>query len=475
MKFSLKILPLIIFVFSFSENLRSQNLTSSPYSRFGIGEINQPGFSNINAMGGTFIGLKGDTNAPIFINVANPAAIANIRYTTLELGGFAQFTNFSNASTTIKNKTVNFSYGSLGFPIRQKAAACFGLMPYSNVGYNMSSTSNVDNLGVIKYNYNGEGGINKAFLGLGLQPFKSSLIKFYRSGYRDTAIKYNHGKIFKRRKFFKEALSELTVGGKLSYLFGNINQTSDVVYPSSIMYYNTRRFRNTRVNDITGDFGIQTAFNIDSIGKRELRQKVKIGMGYYIALPSMIDVRYTNVIYNYSLNGFGDEIAKDTVLYLNNKKSSIKLPLEQGIGFNIKKGEKLSVAADLAYTNWQQFRYLDNINELKNSYRVSIGLNYVPNKFAAGNGAYIKRVQYRIGASYSNGFLDLKNTAINNYMVTVGLGLPVGIYRQFSVVNLTAQFGQMGSTNNGLIQEKYIRLIAGFTFNDVWFKKFRYD
>jgi hypothetical protein len=475
LKFSLKILTLFILIFSVSEKVIAQSLTSSPYSRYGIGEVNPPYFANLAGMGGAFIATRADTNAPIFLNVANPAAIAYVRYTTLELGGFGQFTNYSNSNTTIKNKTANFSYGALGFPLRQRGAACFGVMPYSNVGYNLTQTSVVDNVGSVIYNYTGEGGINRAFIGLGLNPFKSTLIKFYRSGARDTAIKYNEGKKFKRKKFGRELLSETNIGGKMSYLFGGINHTSDVIYPGSILYYNTKRVQNTRVADIAGDFGIQTAFNIDSIGNRELRQKVKVGIGYYISLPSVLNVNYNSVIYNYNLNAFGDEIPKDTILNVKDKKSSIKLPLEQGIGFNIKKGEKLSASIDLAYTNWQQFRYLDNVNDLRNSYRVSLGLNYVPNKFAAGNNAYIRRMQYRIGATYSNGFLDLKNTPINNYAVTVGLGLPVGIYRQFSVVNLSAQFGQTGSVNNGLIREKYIRIVVGFTFNDVWFKKFRYD
>jgi hypothetical protein len=112
---------------------------------------------------------------------------------------------------------------------------------------------------------------------------------------------------------------------------------------------------------------------------------------------------------------------------------------------------------------------------LKNSYRVSFGLNFVPNKYAAGSGAYIRRVQYRIGAFYNTGYLDLKNTVINNYAATVGVGLPVGLFRQFSMVNISAQFGKMGSVNNGLMEEKYIKLIIGFTFNDKWFNKFRYD
>ena len=179
--------------------------------------------------------------------------------------------------------------------------------------------------------------------------------------------------------------------------------------------------------------------------------------------------------YNYSLNSFGDEIPKDTFIYVVDQASSIRLPLEQGIGLSFKKGEVLTMAVDASYTNWKQFRYLDKINDLKNSYRVSFGLNFVPNKYAAGTGAYIRRVQYRLGAFYNTGFLELKNTSINNYAVTVGFGLPVGLYRQFSVVNLSAQFGKMGSINNKLIEEKYVRIIVGFTFNDKWFTKFRYD
>src|SRR5437899_1558837 len=103
---------------------------------------------------------------------------------------------------------------------------------------------------------------------------------------------------------------------------------------------------------------------------------------------------------------------------------------------SIKKGDMLTVAADAAYTNWQQFRYLDKVNSLKNSYRFSVGVNFVPNKYAAGSGAYVRRIQYRLGAFYNTGNLELKNTSIVNTAVTVGFGLPVGLFRQFSVVNI---------------------------------------
>lgn len=453
----------------------SQNLTYSPYSRFGLGELNSPAFAQIGALGGSYIGFKPDTTAPLFINVANPASISGIRLTTLELGGIGQFSEFNNGTSKVKTKTVNFSYGTLGFPIKQRAGAAFGIMPYSNVGYNLKTETEVGGIGTVTSKYNGDGGINRVFFGLGIMPFKKMLTKFYRSAEHDSLIKHKETKKYKNKKFGKQLLSDLSIGGRADYLFGNILQTSSVVYPGSINYYNTRRYRGTTYNAITAGFGLQTSFVIDSIGKRELKKKIRIGFGYFASLPNTIGVKNSSVAYNYALNSFGEEIPKDTFIYINDQAGTVRLPLEQGIGVSIKKGEMLNVAIDASYTNWQQFRYLDNANTLKNSYRVSFGINFVPNKYAAGSGAYIRRIQYRIGAFYNTGYLELKNTAIQNYAATVGLGLPVGMFRQFSMVNLSAQFGKMGSINNGLMEEKYVRIIVGFTFNDKWFTKFRYE
>lgn len=457
------------------ENISAQNLTSSPYSRYGVGELNQTGFAQISAMGNAYVALSPDTTAPLFINAANPAAISGIRLTTLELGGMALFSNFKTNNSNINTKTSNFSYACLGFPIRQLAGACFGVMPYSNIGYNLLSNEHVTNVGDITYQYIGDGGLNNVFTGLGFMPFKRQPNKFASSAFRDSLLNRGHLKKHNRVKKQRDILSSISIGGKVNYLFGSLNQTTNVIYPGSINYYNTRRYRSASVGDVTANFGIQGALTVDSLKHKALRHKVKIGFGYYVSLPGLVDVKYNNLIYNYSLGSTGFEQIKDTVLNIVDQKNSIKLPLEQGFGLMFKKGEKLTVAADITYTNWQQFRYLDTKNELKNSYKISFGINYVPNKYASGSGAYGKRIHYRFGVMYGNGFLELKNTTINNYALSAGIGFPVGLFRQYSMVNITGQFGQMGSLNNNLIKENYARVVIGFTFNDRWFNKFRYD
>jgi hypothetical protein len=480
----------------------SQNLTFSPYSRYGIGEINSNGFGQIHALAGTGAAFKPDTVAPLFINIVNPASISNIRVTTLELGGIGNFSDYSNGISKVRTKTANFSYGALGFPVRKRAGICVGILPYSNVGYNLRSDKwNGFVNDYVTEKYSGEGGINKVFFGLGINPFKQQLYKFNHSAYRDSLMSHHEVKKYKRVKFAKELLSDLSIGGRADYLFGNTLHTSSVIFPGSVSYYNTRRYRAITYKDVTASFGLQTSFVIDSVRKKkvnskkhftffsgdsvqryELKNKIRIAFGYYMSIPNTIMVKNSYLAYNYSLNSFGDEIPKDTFIYVIDQSGSIRLPLEQTVGMSIKKGEVLNIAADLSYTNWQQFRFLDKVNDLKNSYRVSFGINYVPNKFALGKQNYYKRVNYRIGAFYNNGYLELNKTEIVNYAVTVGFGFPVGVITRstnntflVNTVNISAHFGKMGTIQTNLIEEKYIKLVVGFTFNDKWFNKVKFD
>ena len=461
---------------------KSQILTSSPYSRYGLGELNLQTFAAPAAMGGSFIAYHQDTIAPFFINVANPAGLAGIKLTTFELGGQANFTKISSSESSINKKNINFSYGSVGFPLKRIGGAAFGIMPYSTVGYKITSTQQYAGVGTMNYIFDGNGGVNKVFLGLGLKPFKKQISKFYNSALADTLIKYKETTKYKRKKLGKQLLSELSIGGTANYLFGTINQTTDVIYPGTITYFNSKRERSIQVSDFTFNGGLQTHFTIDSIKskgqRRLLKQKIKIGFGFFINTPSSIRAKQNNIIYNYSVDGFGIARSKDTILNSQNIAGTIKLPLEMGVGFSIKKGEKLTVLMDAATTNWSGFKYFDApSNDFKNSYRVSAGLNYIPNKLAYGSSNYIKRIQYRLGVSYTDGYLDLKNTAISNYFVSAGLGLPVGIGRfdDIAIVNISAQYGKMGTVNNKLLQEEYVRLVLGFTFNKRWFIKYKYD
>jgi hypothetical protein len=478
----------MLFWLCLSGSIQAQNLTSSPYSRYGLGEINNQSFATSQAMGGSFIAWHQDTLAPFFINTANPASLAGIRLSAFELGGQFQFTTIKNQNDFIKKQNLNFSYGSVAFPIKRIGGAAFGIMPYSTVGYKITSKDEDPNVGTMTYVFQGTGGVNKAFVATGIKPFNNQLNKFYRSAKKDTLVKYQKTAVLKRVKFTKQLLSELSLGASANYLFGNIYQSTNAIYPSSITYFNAKRERSTYVSDFVFNTGLQTHFSIDSVRnyskksngakRRDLKQKIIIGFGAYANIPGTINAKQSNIIYNYNIDGFGIERPKDTILNSQDVKGAITMPFEVGVGLSIKKGEKFMMLLDLSKTNWSEFNYFGvSSSNFKNSYRYSVGINYSPNKLAYGNSNYYKRVQYRLGFTHSDGYLDLKQTNISNYAITVGLGLPVGLGRfdDISMVNISAQYGKLGTTNNSLLQEDYYRIILGFTFNKRWFIKYKYD
>lgn len=496
----------------------SQNNTFTPYSRYGLGEMTQPTFAHNTAMGGAYIALKPDSTMPIFINAGNPAAYALIRLTSLEVGGNGLLSRFSGNNTpNVTRWSTNFAYGALGFPVAKNGGACFGLMPYSNVGYDLQNNVDEPGIGTVNYLYSGSGGLTKAFLGYGIMPFRRRLVnvKNKHSSIPDS-LKKLRGFKYKVKEMGAKILSDFSIGFNANYIFGSLHNTTQVVFPNSILYNNTYRDRNLTLGDFTGNFGAQTAITIDSIpdrkgrrdkihkhiaamkalgtypehilnskrdslnantplAKRAMREKVKFTFGYFMALNNSLNVNYSSTIYNYILSGTGSQIIRDTVLYNSNQGGKITLPLEQGFGIGFKKGERINIVADFAITDWQNFKYLDNASDLKKNYRVAAGVNYVPEKYATGNNALLRRINYRLGASYQTGFIDLRNTLISNYALTAGIGFPVGIGRLSSMVNLSVQFGQTGTSANNLTKENYIRFNFGFTFCDRWFQKFRYD
>ncbi len=468
----------------------AQISTYSPYSRFGLGELNQSTFAHNQGMGGANIALKPDTVFPVMINTGNPASYALIKFATFEVGGSFLNSKISSSTSKVNKWNTNFNYASLGFPIRKNGGAVLGIQPYSNVGYNMQNVVNETNIGDVSYNYYGEGGFSKVFTGYGIMPFKESLIKMKKKELKrlsDSSYHFSKGK-YKLKEFGNELLSDLSLGFNAYYLFGSIRNYADVRYPNNTVYYNTIREKTIRINDFTGNFGMQTGFTIDSVRnknasykqKRVLKEKIKFNVGYFMTLNNSVKATYDLISYNYFLTNSAGFLPKDTILKTIDAAGKIKLPLEQGFGIGFKKGEKLNIVADYAITNWTDFKLFDQSNSLKNNTRMAIGANYVPEKYATGKGTYFLRSQYRLGAFYNTGYIDLKSTLITTYGLTAGISLPVGIRTGTGLVNIGVQYGQSGSQSNNLVKENFWRVNFGFTFNstyfdDLWFRKFRYD
>jgi hypothetical protein len=276
----------------------------------------------------------------------------------------------------------------------------------------------------------------------------------------------------------KQSLQNLSVGINESYLFGNFENTRRSIFQASSNSFNTRTGTTTRVADFYFDYGVQYAFKIDSIKGRDLKDKVQILVGANFSAQTDVKARIDSLSVSYFTNSQGYEVIKDTIELTQNTKGTITFPLTFGFGLGFKKGDRWLVAADYAIQNWSSYRAFDQSQGLKNSMRVSLGTQYIPNSKASGTNTYYKRVHYRIGARYAQTALELKNTQLSEYAVSVGFGFPVGrnyLLQNFSMINIGVEFGQRGTISNGLIKENFLKATVGFTINDRWFIKPKFD
>ena len=483
-------------------NFAVAQTTSSPYSRYGIGDIGAKGFGQGFALGGTYIALQNDTVPMFFINNGNPASYSNMKLVTAELGANYNRTQLQSADAKSTINNASLGYISLAFPFKKWWGASIGLVPFSSVGYKISDEQDITNIGTVKYLYEGTGGINQVYFGNGIKPFYNLPRAYQMSGKyailnskknSDQTLKNCHQlfsdnqkirKTLNRKKF----MQSLSLGANASYLFGNMENTRRSIFPSSLYAFNTRTGTNTRVDGMYFDYGMQMAYIVDSVKYkdksdtcrplkfRDLKDNVKIMFGVTFSSQTNLDATIDSLSYSYFNNSLGYEIVKDTIENTQGAKGKITIPLSFGFGIGIKKGERWTIAADFAIQNWSDYSAFGVSQGLKNTMRTSLGAQYIPD--SKPNATYFKRTHYRIGVRYMQTALELKATPLNEYAGSIGFGFPVGrsyILQNFSMVNIGVEVGQRGTLTNGLIKENFIKATVGFTINDKWFQKPKFD
>ncbi|MGP8214644.1 MAG: hypothetical protein ACLQQ4_03690 [Bacteroidia bacterium] len=421
----------------------AQSSTVSPYSSYGLGDLqNQNGVQSFS-MGGTGIALHNDTAAPYFINLKNPASYFYNRITTYEAGLLNNNIQLSTEGTTHNNSNAYFGYFAIAFPVSKHFGGSFGLRPMSSVGYSINTTGNIDSLepngnvtsvGTTTNQYIGSGGINQVHLGLAYSPFKG-----------------------------------LSIGANGSFLFGYLNYQENVVYPLNISAYNSQENENVNVHGFTYDFGMM--YTLPEMG----RWQAVVGGTFAVGNNIFGDYNLLSVNYIAASPQTNIDTVQDS-----SASGKIKLPMSYGVGLTIIKRDKYNndqfiITADYAVQNWSQCTFLGQAENLNNSTQKNIGIQYIPQK----NSTFFSRIHYRAGFSINQTYLNIDNTPIYDYCASLGVAIPVGppiaVYNQLGILNIGIQAGQLGTTNNNLLQERYVKFLVAFTFDSRWFIKRLYQ
>jgi hypothetical protein len=400
---------------------------SSPYSSFGIGNL----YGVSSQMNMSIGGAATAFSSPYFINPVNPAS-----YMAFDTNSFVFDGAFNLRSGTLKtiDQSEKMRFGSLsnlyfGFPVTKWWSASAGVMPFSQVGYEVYGDQVITDIGRTVTVYKGNGGLNKAYLGSGFSPIKN-----------------------------------FSVGVNMAYIFGNIVKERAITFPDSGTFANTMIRSTARLNKINFDIGLL------------YRKTLKEGRFFQIGLtynPSQIlDGNTEKIAYTYAWDVSKNlEVVKDTVNLETSENGQVKLPTAFGAGFMIGSTNRWFATADVNWQKWSEFRYLGNNPGMKDNLRISLGGQFRPSPVEMGK--YYERMNYRAGFRFEQSYLELQNTRVNDYGISFGVGLPMKKSR--STMNIAVEVGTQGTTDNGLIKENYVRFTIGTSLQERWFQKRRFN
>lgn len=402
-------------------SLRAQNTTSSPYSRFGYGVLNDYASSSQRAMGGVGIAMNNSRQ----INPMNPASYAAIDTLTFlfDIGvDLRQINsseiNGSGVKESGKKFTGGLDYITMQFPLGKYMGGSIGLLPYSQTGYSFGQEIvNGEN------SHQGSGSINELYFGISGRPFKG-----------------------------------FTIGANISYLFGNlINDTYLMPTVEATGATMTSLFeRVVEVRDYNLRFGAQYSFNAGA--------KNRFTFGVVYTPPKDFRGKTYAVMYDINADAMPDTIASVRL------KGHNSAPATYGAGISYHWDNRLYVEADFTYQPWKDAKFyeIDGFDDTRfnNRWKAALGVQYTH----SGRGGYLKRITYRAGFFADTDYIMARGNKVKDVGVSVGFGLPAPVNRWTkTVVNLGFEYRHRTSSPVALVKENYFNFTIGINFNELWF------
>ena len=407
----------------------AQSGSNSPYTRYGFGQLSDQSFGNSKAMGGIAYGLR----EGLQINAANPASYSAVDSLTFlfDAGMSLQNANFQEKGVKTNAKNSTFDYIAMQFRLGKRMGLTAGFLPFSTVGYNMSKTEELANsedqygttTSTLK-SYTGDGSVQQVFVGLGYKVFNN-----------------------------------LSIGANLSYLYGNAIHVSSLTF-SNANAHKSVRAEEFKVNDYKLDLGLQYT--------QPLGQKHKVNLGLVYS-------------YGHDINGKGYSY-KETYLLeskypltqtVDTISGGFSLPHSFGAGFTYVYNNRLTVGLDYTLQKWADVKFFNKKGQFTDRSKIAFGAEYRPNPIGR---SYFSRIRYRAGAYCSDPYtkVDGKEGA-REYGVSFGFGLPLEMYQGRSILSISGQYVKVSPKVKGMLEENYLKINVGLTFNDRWFMKWKVE
>jgi hypothetical protein len=325
----------------------------------------------------------------------------------------------------------NMDYLVVAFPVKtNRWSTSIGLVPYSNVNFNLSYQDYANGTyQLVSYSETGKGGLNQFYWANGVK-----------------VNKY------------------LSLGAKASYIFGS-NVIQDYSF-NPLAVANGGLYTQDSFNGVNFTGGAQLHF--DSL----FGTKQFLNLGAVGSLGSNISAQHITKIQSVSTAG---RIVDS--LTLSNQYGKMHLPYNYGFGVSFGRTNIWTAGWDFTYLDYSKFDYRTNddvrrfLGTPTVGYRTGVGFEITPQIDDFTN--YLKRITYRIGASYEQAPMLVNSNYLIDKGATFGVSLPVN---NISTIDIGVKVGKRGVVSQNLLEENYFRIYFGVTFNDrFWFIKRKFD
>lgn len=470
---------------------QEQQGSGTPYSAYGLGDLTGNVQVSQALMGGASVAI----HDPFSVVRMNPASYVSLGRTTFETGLAMRFLRFDSDNRSANGQRTDLLGFNMGIPFGgNRWGLALGLNPESEVGYSISDPQALpDGSGAVTYKYSGDGGLNRVFAGVGRRIWVQ----------KDTL----------------KAPASVAVGLNYGYLFGSLDATRRALYPANQGYYNSLARTTFYVGGSVFDLGLHvngTVFGEERLKKRHARLKedlarrdslaaaawtaagndpaervalkwdrrevdpLRFRLGAALESPSAIGVRRNELVNSYIVGGSGVEINQDTARFLEGDRGTLDLPVQLALGLTFY-NSRWQVTMEHRRRDWTNLRV--NLENVKFQDQVALASNWVVGASfrPAGQlqGKFHENIVYRSGVRVSQDYLVVSGSQLQEIGMSFGMSLPLWNSTTRSRFNLGAEFGERGTTSNGLVRERFTNLFFGITITpdlrEPWMQKRRIE
>ncbi len=437
------LLALLTFLTAFQAT--AQLTENSPYSRFGLGDLYPSASIRNIGMGG--VGVASPNLE--YINFLNPALLTTnkrlnldttIKYTMFEGALYGVGRSINDGTLKQQSKSVNFQYLNISFPVSNRWTTSISLSPYSNMSYDYYNNVAFDTSGIVS---------NTSIIGTG---------GLYTASFAN-GVDLN---------------KNFSAGLTASYIFGSTNEDFFTQLTSLDVDVRDQKYgihQRTSYSGLNLKPGLAYR-NVLKAAIKEEEEAIYYNLGAIYDFSAGLTSRreLTREIKN-DLNA----VNEDTII--SNTKMHAVLPSKFSVGFSIDKPVDWSIGVDFTYLSFSKYKNFDaGIDNFKNGYKIALGGEY-----KLKGQEVMKMPILRAGLSYQKTPFYFNGTQINDFSVSLGGSIPVGRKdaryksKPLSRLNVALVAGQRGSTNDGLIRDRYFQVYLSFQTIDKWFERRRIE